>query len=124
MELKEIVEQIKESQIKVLEIEKQINDLELDKLTLNVELEGFKLTVARQVYFSDDYKNDKQREVALKEICKESSIYSHFSEDLLDVNEQIKALEFNRSLEMINLTSYKNFLRVAEIEAMKIKAGV
>lgn len=124
MGLLEIVEQIKESQIKVLEMDKQIFELQKNKNHLNERLEVFKLDICKEVYYSPLYKNDKQRELEVKTALNCASVPIELEESIDSVNQKIQDLEFHKSLEMINLTSFKNLLKVAEIEVMRGKANV
>lgn len=124
MNLKEIVNQIRVNQESILEFDRKILGFVGLKHGFNEQLEVYKLAVCKGVYFSDSYKNDKQREITVKEIYSDSATYQELSTEVSVIEKDIQETEYKKSLAMIDLAYYKNLLRVAEIEAMKVKAGV
>lgn len=124
MKLIEIVNQIKINQEVILEFDRKILGFVGLKHNFNEQLEAYKLAVCKGVYFSDSYKNDKQREITVKEIYSDSATYQELSTEVSGLEKDIQETEYKKSLAMIDLAYYKNLLRVAEIEAMKVKAGV
>lgn len=124
MNLLEIVRKIRDIQVEILKKDKQIEDLQYKNKNIEIQKESFRFGVEKNIYFSDTYRNEKQREIATKDILFSDNDYVALDVNINTNNVFIAICQKEKAELNIELTYQKNLLRVAEIEAMKVKIGV
>ena len=123
MNLLEIVRKIRDIQVEILKKDKQIEDLQYKNKNIEIQKESFRFGVEKNIYFSDSYKNEKQREIAIKDILFNDNDYITLDVKINTNNVFIAICQKEKQELNIELNYQKNILRIAEIEAMK-KVGV
>lgn len=123
MNLQDVIQKIKDLRTTNLELDKKIHyEQEIKNKSGKIQ-EAVKLMCMVDIYGSDQYKKDKQRELALKKAISEMND-QNFIRSLLEIQKADQAIydyELKKSENFIEIEFCKNVLRVAEVEAAKFK---
>ncbi len=116
--LSNIVTQIKELSSDVQAFAFNIAEEGFTLMTAKKEQASIKAIFERVVLSNPELKNEKSRELALKDLLSTDNDYARVEREIYNLEYKIHLLENNKAESKIELDYFKNMLRIAEIEAM------
>ena len=124
LETNNLIEIAQKIKVRSLAVVQNLNDIKIyldTRKNLETQVESLKVEISKSVYENTELKNEKTREIAIKESVAVSDKIQGLLLALKSLDSKINELEVKNLCEDIEIKFLKNLLRIADISA---KAGV